>query len=76
MGLIYERLQHPGKATGFYDRINSREKELASDARPGLKTVLDMAKWRIEFLNWQTQADRFTQTNAQLKASPPTSAAQ
>jgi tetratricopeptide (TPR) repeat protein len=76
IGLIYERLQQPDKATGLYDRINSREKELASDARPGLKTVLDMAKWRIEFLTWQTQADRFTQTNAQLKASPPTSAAQ
>ena len=74
--LSYERLQQPEKASATYASISAREKELASEASPGLKAVLDMAKWRHEFLDWQTQAERSSLTNAQLKALSPLSASQ
>jgi tetratricopeptide (TPR) repeat protein len=56
MGIVYERLQQPQKAIQTYARIIGREKELTPPVSPGLKTVLDMAKWRANFLGWQTQA--------------------
>jgi len=56
MGIVYERLQQPQKAIQTYARIIGREKELPSPVSPGLKTVLEMAKWRANFLGWQTQA--------------------
>ncbi len=71
MGLIYERLQQPGKASDTYARMMERHKELASDARPGLKTVLDMAKWRNDFLDWQAQSDQPNSGNAPRKAPAP-----
>ena len=56
MGIVYERLQQPQKAIELYARIIGREKELTPAAGPGLKTVLEMAKWRASFLGWQAQA--------------------
>lgn len=56
IGIVCERLQQPQKAMETYARIMGREKELVSTASPGLKTVLDMARWRASFLGWQTQA--------------------
>ncbi len=55
IGLAYEKLQQPQKAGETYARITARHKELADDAGPGLRAVIDMAKWRSDFLNWQTQ---------------------
>ncbi len=63
-GLAYERLQQPAKAIEAYDRIVSRKKELDSNPSPSLKTVLDMAKWRTEFINWQIRAQHTGVTNA------------
>ena len=75
IGLIYERLHQPEKASTTYTRILAREKELALDASLGLKTVVEMAKWRNNFLDWQAHTERPGQTNAQLKAEAPLSAA-
>jgi tetratricopeptide (TPR) repeat protein len=69
IGLVYERLHQPQKAVEFYQHIIARQKELASDTPPGVKTVVDMAIWRNDFLNWNTQAERYSQTNA-LNVSP------
>jgi tetratricopeptide (TPR) repeat protein len=69
IGLVYERLQQPQKAVETYQRIITRQKELASDAPSGVKTVLDMAIWRHDFINWNTQAERYSQTNA-LNVTP------
>jgi len=71
MGLIYERLQQPSQASATYARMMERQKELASDARPGLKTVLDMAKWRNDFLDWQAQSAQPSPANASRKAPGP-----
>ncbi|HEY0456229.1 MAG TPA: tetratricopeptide repeat protein [Verrucomicrobiae bacterium] len=58
IGLIYERLQQPGKAGQIYTSIIGRQKELASKADPGLQMVCDMAQWRIDFIKWQTQLEQ------------------
>ncbi len=71
VGLVYERLEQPEKAAETYRRILAREKELAPEAAPGLKTVMDMAKWRNNFLSWQVQAERSSQTNYQANAFSP-----
>jgi tetratricopeptide (TPR) repeat protein len=69
IGLVYERLGQPQKALEVYGRI-IREKELASDASPGLKTVVDMAKWRSDFLNWVDRAPVRASTRAKSEPSP------
>jgi tetratricopeptide (TPR) repeat protein len=73
IALIYERLRQPHKAVATYRRLLDRQKELDSNASPGLKIVVDMARWRMELLNWQTQAESPGQTNAQATAAPPSS---
>jgi tetratricopeptide (TPR) repeat protein len=70
MGLVYERLMQPAKAAEFYNRILSREKELDSATRtPSLNTVLDMARWRKEQLQWQLKTEA---SNAALHGAVPT----
>jgi len=75
MGLVYERLQQPQKASEAYTRILDRQKELDSDMRsPSLATVLDMAQWRKDHLQWQVTAE---QAAVRLHAAqtPPENAA-
>lgn len=58
MGLVYERLLQPERAAELYTCILGRQKELDSGGRsPSLETVLDMARWRREHLNWQLKAE-------------------
>jgi hypothetical protein len=68
IGIVYERLDQPPKAIDFYARIIRREKELAATASPGTKTVVEMAKWRANFLGWQTQAGATAAENRSPKA--------
>jgi tetratricopeptide (TPR) repeat protein len=58
IGLACERLNQYQKAIDTYTRIVSREKDLGTNATPGLRAVLDMAKWRKDFMAWDTQAER------------------
>lgn len=56
-GLIYEHLKQPEKAGGVYNRLIDEAKDAGADpAGEDLKTVLEMARWRKERLNWQTRA--------------------
>ena len=34
-------------------------RSLGTNLSPGLKSVVDMAQWRLNFLQWQERADRF-----------------
>lgn len=71
MGLVYERLQQPQKASGTYQRILDRQKDLDLDvSNPSLATVLEMAQWRKDHLQWQLTAE---QAGARLHTaqSPP-----
>ena len=78
IGMTYERLWQPQKATETYNGILAREKELGTNASPSLKAVFDMARWRINFIEWQTKAEEANRrlhdansTNAPVTASLP-----
>lgn len=73
VGIIYERLQQPKKASEKYDAIAAREKELTASAEtPNLKTVIELAKWRKEHIQWQDRAEVAVQS---LKLRPVAAAA-
>ena len=56
--LVYEKLRQPGKAAEVYAKILARSTELGpTNSSPGLSAVLDMARWRSDYLSWQTQAE-------------------
>jgi tetratricopeptide (TPR) repeat protein len=57
VGLVFERLDQPAKATEYYVKIGHRENEVAANAPPSLKAVLEMARWRKNFLAWQINAE-------------------
>lgn len=57
VGMTYERLLQPQMAIQSYSNIVSRQTDLGTNASPGLKAMVDMAKWRIDFLKWQGNAD-------------------
>lgn len=58
MGMIYERLLQPTKAAEIYTVIIGREKELDSTTRTlSLSAVLDMARWRLEYLQWHLKTE-------------------
>ena len=75
IGMTYERLWQPQKAVETYHAIVQREPELGTNATPGLKAVVDMARWRAGFVQWQSKAENFTQsfisTNTPTIASTP-----
>ena len=62
VGLTYERLQQPQRAVETYDRILTLNEETNSPTQGGAQTVLDMAKWRKEYLTWLSQAEQARQT--------------
>jgi tetratricopeptide (TPR) repeat protein len=57
MGLTYEQLLQPQKAVDTYNAILARETEAGTNTTPALKTVFDMARWRVGFIQWQTNAE-------------------
>ncbi|HTV42877.1 MAG TPA: tetratricopeptide repeat protein [Candidatus Sulfotelmatobacter sp.] len=56
MGLTYEKLSQLQKAQDIYTKIVGREAEVGTNATPGMQAVFDMAKWRIDFLKWEQNA--------------------
>lgn len=68
IGMTYERLQHPQLAIQTYSNILTREITVGTNASPGLKSVFDMARWRVNFLQWQSTAE----TTAREFANPST----
>lgn len=68
MGLIYERLHQESKAIETYQRIAGWQKDLGTDASPGLKTVMEMAKWRTDFLQWTLQTQRSIRSSGDAKS--------
>lgn len=67
VGMTYERLMQPQLAMQSYSNIVSRAPELGTNASPGLKAIVDMAQWRINFLKWQDHADN---VNRSMEADP------
>jgi tetratricopeptide (TPR) repeat protein len=73
IGMTYEHLMQPQKATEIYSRIVTSQTELGTNAPPSLASIADMARWRISFLQWQDNAQavnhRFADTNAIVTAT-------
>ena len=59
VGITYEKLLQPQLATAAYRTITNLVPQLGTNLSPGLKSVVDMAQWRLNFLQWQERADRF-----------------
>ena len=56
-GLVYEQLQQWQKAAETYTRILDRQKELnANNNTPALASLLEMAKWRLDYIVWLQKA--------------------
>jgi tetratricopeptide (TPR) repeat protein len=71
IGLVYERLQQPARAGETYTNILRRGSEFASaPAPPGLKAILEMARWRRDHLTWLEKA---ATTAAAIRNSLPAS---
>ena len=69
VALIYERLSQPKKAAEKFAEIVAKEKDL--ETAPSVKTVIDMARWRKEQIDWRDRTELAVQT---LRLSPaPTS---
>jgi tetratricopeptide (TPR) repeat protein len=59
IGLVYEHLKQPAKATEMYDQILKRQVEVrTSSPSQSLVTLLDMAQWRRNYIQWGQQADQ------------------
>ncbi len=71
IGLTYERLSQPDKASETYSAILQREQQTGTNATPSLKAVFDMARWRGEFIQWQKKAEA---ANRQIQAEAEASA--
>jgi tetratricopeptide (TPR) repeat protein len=57
IGMTYERLWQPAKATETYNTILAHEKNLGTNSPLDLKAVFDMARWRLGFIDWQGKAE-------------------
>ena len=65
IGLVFEHLSQPAKAIEYYTNISGREKEVGASTSPSLKSLLEMARWRKDFLAWQLKAEA---ANVQFRA--------
>jgi hypothetical protein len=68
--MTYERLLQPQLAMQSYSNIVSRQADLGTNASPGLKALVDMANWRIDFIQWQSKADNVNKALATPSLPP------
>jgi tetratricopeptide (TPR) repeat protein len=66
IGLTYEKLSQPEKALQIYQGIIGHESQAGTNLSPGLKAIFEMARWRVDFIQWQSHAE----TQAHPPASP------
>jgi tetratricopeptide (TPR) repeat protein len=73
VGLTYERLLQPRLAEEAYRALLTNAATAATtNLAPDLKSVVDMAGWRLRFLEWNEQAADFTsQTVAVANTNSP-----
>jgi tetratricopeptide (TPR) repeat protein len=57
IGMTYERLMQPQKAVAAYNAILAAGATLGTNAAPSQKEVMDMARWRADFIGWQDKAE-------------------
>ena len=60
VGLTYEKLLQPRLAIEAYRNIlTNAVPNLGTNVSPSLKSVMDMASWRLNFLEWNERAESF-----------------
>lgn len=69
LGLTYEKLLQPQKASDAYNQILAHEAEVGTNVTPGMQAIFDMAQWRINFLKWQQNAQTADQSLAASAAT-------
>jgi tetratricopeptide (TPR) repeat protein len=60
VGLIYERLAQPQKASEIYSQIVETKMSPTEKSSLSLKLIADMAQWRINHLAWLAKAELTT----------------
>lgn len=65
IGLTYERLAQPEKALQSYQAILQHQSELGTNSPPGIQAILEMARWRADFVQWQAKAESRAKEEAQ-----------
>jgi tetratricopeptide (TPR) repeat protein len=71
--LVYEQLQQWQKAAETYQNILDRQKELTdANSTPSLQSLVEMAKWRKDYLDWMQKAKI---TNQSFQPNPTNSPA-
>ena len=58
IGLCFERLEQPVRAIEAYRYLAEAETNHEEEISPSLTTVIEMARWRKEHLQWQVGNDR------------------
>jgi tetratricopeptide (TPR) repeat protein len=58
VGITYEKLLQPQLAAEAYRTIAATVPQLGTNLSPGLKSVVDMARWRLNFLQWHDRAEK------------------
>ncbi|HUB87549.1 MAG TPA: tetratricopeptide repeat protein [Verrucomicrobiae bacterium] len=73
IGMTYEHLMQPLKAMETYSNIVNVTADLGTNATPSLSSISDMAQWRINFIQWQNNAEtvnhQFAESNAVITAT-------
>jgi hypothetical protein len=54
----------------MYSNILSRELAVGTNASPGLRSVIQMARWRINFIDWQARAEGAAKEISTLPRAP------
>lgn len=57
IGLAYERLEQPTKAAEAYSTLLAHQSALGTNAPASLQTLLEMARWRQDFLRWHVKTE-------------------
>jgi tetratricopeptide (TPR) repeat protein len=71
IGLTYERLAQPQKAIESYQFITRRESELGTNMPASFRPLLEMARWRAVFIQWQSKAQLAANNAAQTPETGP-----
>ena len=71
VGVTYEKLLQPNLAIEAYRSITNAVPDLGTNLSPGLKSVVEMAGWRLHALEWQARADDFNHPDKTATNSNP-----
>jgi tetratricopeptide (TPR) repeat protein len=65
VAITYEKLLQPVEAIANYRLITNAAPNIGTNVAPGLQSVVEMARWRLNFLEWQNRAENFTAPGGQ-----------